>query len=227
MIWQRLKNKVLHSKKSACVHVDIRGVNDVCYNLCLLEEAQGKVVLQEKVLESISLDEIAQFLNPNIALVLCIHGKGVLSKKVWSDVEDLEQLTKSTYPNVKTNDFYLQKYGSDSPAFLTILRKDALKSIISPFLEKKIFFSSLYVGPFVCETLSPFLGSEGAHISIPLKNDALFIENGIVRKQGEVTESIENINIAGQSIEKEATLAYAGALNFYLRTHNVKNIRPR
>ncbi|KOY84385.1 hypothetical protein AD998_21200 [bacterium 336/3] len=158
----------------------------------------------------------------SIPWTICVTGKGIINKTINHQIEGLsiEQIANNAIPNIVLKDFYIQLYNKElgKTAFLSIIRKETIDSLLNDAGKEGVYIVELCLGGFICNTISSIL-TEWQNKDIFLENGHVSIKNDIVQSyQYQENNQIQNYTIGEEIIENTYLLAYATGLCFLIDT---------
>ncbi len=216
-MFEQLINKLKSTKKIGGVAIHILPSGEWEWGLCILENKNNVVDIVDFKQYTTSLDHLQKNLSADTPLFLCIDGKGILHKKQTDRHFTLQQML----PHAKSEEFYLQKYISESSFFASIIRKDHLHEILDQFEQLGFHVNQVSLGPFCIDTLIPLLDQptealEAQYYQVEIN------QHGILNLDKSLHEpSNQTYRIADTSINNEMLFAYASALAHFVPNDNI------
>jgi Tfp pilus assembly protein PilN len=153
----------------------------------LLEFKKTKKGVQVMSKKEFNIQSIqTKTIDKSLPCLLVIDGKSILHKQV-SDIEiDLEKIFKNHYGTSSFNEFYSQLYSTGAKEkYLSIIRRNTIDEIISPFEKMGVFLVEIFVGPFILEKISSLL-------SAILENEDMDIPGFTIKKNGDHIQFLKN-----------------------------------
>ncbi|MFI5203878.1 MAG: hypothetical protein ACHQF2_05225 [Flavobacteriales bacterium] len=117
------------------------------FNLVSIRKNKQNLQVVEQ-LTHISTDEAIQKLKGKTAIFLSVTGKGVLLKKMISFSESGAEILKQVVPNTQAQDFYAQSVRVTEQVFAGVIRTEWIEPWLEKFMQEKIYFSQIILGPF-------------------------------------------------------------------------------
>lgn len=171
-----------------------------------------------------------QFILPSIVkknkipLVVCITGKGLISKKATLPDNNInyEEILNQNLPAVNFNDFYAQIYpqhGCD--AFITIFRKEKVDSILKVIRETKNEVAEVFLGySFITDAVPITTLFE----SIQANNALIEFSNNCIESiKQEVNENNNVLKIEDLELNKTNVLGFALCFVYLLNATRLYN----
>lgn len=142
-----------HINKVAAVSVKVQG-DDMLFHYQILRLKKGEIipVKGEKLVQDIR--SLIKKITKRVPVVLHIHGKGILNRKVKYQ----ENYRHALLMNARLEDFYFTDYIDGEVVYSSVIRKDTVQDILHLFAEHQVEVISFGTGPFVAVPLIPLTG---------------------------------------------------------------------
>ena len=189
-------------------------------------------ILQSKknkltILESGSSEEklvLPAIISQNkIPLVVCIVGKGLISKKVTVKDQSFEEVLNQNLPAITLSEFYIQLYQQlHCDGFLSLFRKEQVDSVIEILKQTKLEIANVFLGyAFVSDTM-PLVTLFN---SIKTNGASLEFSNSCLEsiRQTPIDDIIETLDIEGISLTNKNVLGFALCFTYLLNTNHCHN----
>ena|GEM_PF-3332594 len=167
-----------------------------------------------------TIEAVAAAIPENSSVVLVVNGKGVIHRTFTLKSDDISEVIKTVFPDIKAEDFFCQLSKTTSSGILSLIRKDFVQDIIRQFEIKKINFLSLSLGPFVVADFFKVIGIHSSDLvfdyyHIETDNDG----NTMVYKI--LSENTNNIvDVSGEKVEGIYLNAYSVACIYLITVSN-------
>jgi len=187
------------------------------YTLVAVELTSTKEgIVVSRRFTDITFEELVKENSKKLPIYISISGKGIIHKKAKINEHTKEQeLLNQVLPNASLKDFYLQQsIISTNECWVSIIRKDALDTLLQEIKSFSLFSIHIYLGPFVLENVIPLLPS----VSILTTTQELIIENNHITHLDSlgVVASGDEYNIEGESINSHELIAFSSALSHFI-----------
>ena len=199
---------MLNPKKVFGIEYFISIDDEVTLNYSLLTLEKGIVKYKEK-----NEKELKQ-LDKNIPIAISICGKGILTKTL----EHSNQVPKEIFPNIKLDDFYLQK----EDEILCIARKDVIHEVIAAVVNEGFNVISVNLNGLAVKSVLPFIGKNIS--TIQLSNFSYEIENENLNSFSKQTAST-SYSIGDELIESKNLISYATAFQELLPNYETHSLQ--
>ncbi|MGN6645732.1 MAG: hypothetical protein ACTHJT_04300 [Cytophaga sp.] len=113
------------------------------YRLLVIKNSNGKITV-ENTQTTGNLEELKANLNADTPVILCITGKGIINKFVPGSQQD-----KNLFPGMDANEIVTQKYLTPTGYFLSLIRQETLKSILSDIRSAGFYTISVSLGSYI------------------------------------------------------------------------------
>ncbi|MDQ3191762.1 MAG: hypothetical protein M3Q58_09220 [Bacteroidota bacterium] len=213
-----LNSSVLKSKNIAGVEIVFLSEGGLHFNLVILKKAKSGIDVQNVYIGIKNIEELQNKLDLRLPINIVINGKGVIHKKViLNKGENENKLIEKVFPNAKINDFYLQKTElSGNTVFASLVRKKTIDELLATFTNKGYFFSAIFLGPFCINGIIPLINPSSENLSLGSFKFSLHNSEFIDDFQdNNFFLSNEKISIAGEEINQQAVIAFAGAFQYF------------
>lgn len=102
------KINIFKSQKCAGIHVNILSDSELDISCVILRNKKSILEIEESYYGIKNINELEEFLNPNIPVILSIGGKGIIHKtiQVNNGITGWEQ----AFPNIKMDEFNSQSF---------------------------------------------------------------------------------------------------------------------
>ncbi|UTW62100.1 hypothetical protein KFE98_19145 [bacterium SCSIO 12741] len=156
-----------------------------------------------RTLEDLPLDKLKQK-----RLFVSVCGKGVLSKELFTDSNDLEDLMKKAFPNITPEDFMTQVDAQEGSTQVSLLRLDQINPVLKELEAAGASVINMRLGPGV---LFPFLReSKPERVGYYSLN---WTDHGHVEASGPITDpNTDYLEYHGETLRGPQVLAYFSAL---------------
>jgi len=218
-------DNILKSKSSAGLEVILLPDGSYQLHLIILKKQQSTLVIEKQIAQLTSFSEVQQHIDLKAPLILIINGKGIVHRKLHRNENDTTAtLLGKLLPNANIEEFALQETAllSDE-VFVSVIRISVLNELIQELINHKITnLSACFLGPFVLTNLLPLLESN------VLDNGYFYTANfrlqiqqeQIVMVEASTTAPMEQYRIGNDLLSVELTIAFAGALSYFMGIHN-------
>jgi hypothetical protein len=181
---------------------------------CSLLKKSKQEINISKTIEVKTIKGLSQELPKNQHVALIINNHQVLSKSIDSEQKDLLKLVHKAFPNINSNEFYIEAIQEDNRYFLSICRKDYVQNLIEQYATQKIWVIDIALGNNAIKTISSLV-----------KNDSFYTSNSKLEKYQNQIMSIEKeldlnkklYDVNGLEISNQNLLAFSGALKIFLK----------
>lgn len=211
--------KIIQSAKVGVIEVFIREDGNQSFSLGIYEKKNNAVKAKDEFLAEKEFDVLLEKLkDKNIPLVLCIDGKGILSRKLNIGLEELDESVPSRIiPNANAGDFYFEgTFINETTSLVTMMRKTAIDPLIDKIKEKGFFVIELHIGPPVIGTLSGLLTGKDDTSEIQFRNYKLVIaKEGILDISSGGAGSGPNSENDPKIQDEDLMLLFAGACSYF------------
>ena len=193
--------------------------DEYCFNVVSLSERKKKLEIKH-CFEVSTSEEIKKTIKKDSAINLIINGKGVITKKISFNPADEDALLISKcLPGANTADFYFQKYMvSETVAYISVIRKQSLDTLLKFFAVNKILVVSVSLGPFSVENIFSLLSlNQYLEQQIQIGSFELNILSGKI-DQIKLAEKLSNqpLHMDGLDIKPSLAFAFVAAMGFYI-----------
>nr|WP_320120050.1 hypothetical protein [uncultured Marinifilum sp.] len=189
----------------------LKGSEDWQVDALELRRKNNQVKLLNKCEGIRSTEDIWVHIPPHSCLSLCISGNGVLLKTITK--EQWDNGIDSVLPNVKTEDFVIQRMDmADGRILIALMRRDMLSSILDQFSEHNLWVVDLWLGPICFHSLSSLFEKNSQDILLPGMQIQLL--NGKLQKfQKSSVNPDRYYRWGGEDLWGNHLLPYASALS--------------
>jgi hypothetical protein len=211
----KYNEKIIKSAKVGVIEI-LFGEEGSVFSLGVYEMKNNSVNSKEEILTEKDLDVLlGKIKDKGLPFVLCVDGKGILSRKLNIAVEDLDVTTPSRIiPNANAEDFYFEGIPvSETSSIVTMMRRSMIDETLEKIKAKGIFITELHLGPLVIGTLASVLIGNSDTKEIEFRKHKL-----IVAKEGIIEVSLQSAVGSQQSaveIVDEKLLTIAGACSYF------------
>lgn len=158
-----------------------------------------------------SIEEIVVAIPENSSVVLVVNGKGVIHRTVALKSDEISEVIRSVFPDIKAEDFFSQLTQTATSGILSLVRKDFVLEIIQPFEIKKINFLSLSLGPFITADFFKVISMHSSDLLFDYYHLQTDSEGNIVTYKI-LTESSNHVtDVSGEKVEGVYMNTYAAA----------------
>lgn len=181
-----------------------------------LEKKKGTIVAERQLSGSEAYEEFKKDADRNIPVVLSLHGKGVLVKKLSSaQPVDQAKIVQTVLPNAQPGDFYVQQTPSPQGDWVSLVRRSQADEILAKLYADGFGVIRIALGPFALEPLSDWMDTDQ-----PVQAGRYTL--GVVRGAIATVSSGEQVpgaisRLGDESIGGQFLLSYAAAFNFLLK----------
>ena len=216
----RIKDTLTRFNKAAGIEIILLPDDAYDIRLIVVYIEKKKILIEKKVLSFKKLEELKNYILPDVPVSLTINGRGVLHKKVANHSGDDQGLLQAILSNAKISDFYLRKSDAEAETMVSLVRKDAVDKILRDIKKLGLYVVHADLGAMSAVSMLSLVSSlprnsykiaEHSYLLNPQKN----IQN-YSYSAAEVAEN-KTINIAGEEIEEQLFLCYAIACNLVLK----------
>lgn len=212
---------IIQSKTAVGVEVILLPENAYEINVVILKKVKSILAIEKQKEGIVSFEELAQFIDPKLPIILVLNGKGIIHRKVTFSENDTQvTLLNKVLPNANLNEFDLQQTSiSSSQGFVSIIRSNILNEIIEQLKKNKLTgIAGCLLGPFVINNLLPLINTD------IISNEQLrFSAYQLQIREQQITdvgsseeEGEEAIEIGSDSIKPKLLIAFAAALSYFL-----------
>jgi hypothetical protein len=211
----KLKEQFFGLTKVAGVEA-ILNQEGIVFNLLVLEKKKSLISIVSKEEGIKDSNELIKLIPKDTPVALCLNGRGIINRKIPDgtykhDIEILSQVL----PNAKVEDFYIQKIQSFNSIFISVIRKSTVDEVNSTFTSIGIPVISCSVGPFVLQSVLPFVTTDIAKVS--LGNLGIAINNKkIVDFVPSIEVDNEEIKIGDDILKVGLIIAYSVAIDLFI-----------
>ena len=141
------------------------------YFLLEIKKTNTELLISHKK-ELNGLGEVAEALNTQHPIFVCVNTPDVLTKKVDNvNTTNCEALVDQAFPNLDLDNFYYELIHQAGNAIVTISKKESIDGLIKRFQESKIKISKFSLGISAIENVLRYVEDElivvpNYHISI-------------------------------------------------------------
>ena len=137
-------HKLLSIKQVVGLQARILSDGKMEFSRIELKREKGSIRTANQIKKE-SEEELFENLKPKLPLVICISGKGILSKKLLND--QAIQLS-AVLPGAKEEDFYIQTHFVDEThSLVSIVRKSQADNLLQKFKQNGFEVVDLVIGP--------------------------------------------------------------------------------
>ncbi|MCB0395290.1 MAG: hypothetical protein KDD36_01475 [Flavobacteriales bacterium] len=105
-----------------------------------------------------SIEELKQHVSPGLPVSICLHGKGIMHKKVTAFEGDYVDLLPQILPNARLKDLLVQiQPGERTAPCVSATRKDQLEKWLHIFSEAGLDVVNVTLGPLLMDHVLPLL----------------------------------------------------------------------
>jgi hypothetical protein len=214
MIDNLLHIKLFKPKKILGITCDILADESYVWRYCILQQTKNSVT----VIKSNTIKELSELKKEKLSLVpvyLSIEGKGVIHKKVKSDSENPS--IYQVIPNALPDDFCISEIPSDNNlAFVSIVRRDVVDTILSQFIELGLHVLQVRVGSFHLAFLQEWFSGMPEKLAA---GNMMYTFDNNSHKLKDFTKTDQPVNngyaVAGENISSEYISSFTNALSFF------------
>lgn len=171
------------------------------------------------VADSFSLgspEELLKKLPKNQHLSLVFNNEHVLSKWVDFNNDDLIKAAHKAFPNINSNDFYIEALQIGKRALVAVCRRSYVDALIEEYRKLNFYVIDFHLGNFVINSVAQFTTNQFLYTS----NSKVTINNSQVKsieKNGEINHD-SSFKLNGLVANARNLLSIAAALHCFL--HN-------
>lgn len=214
---------IIQSKTSVGIEVILLPDNAYEINVVVLKKIKS-ILITEKQKHGISFEELAQFVNPRLPIILVLNGKGIIHRKIsFSESDTPITMLNKVLPNANPNEFDLQQtIISSSQIFVSLIRSNIINEVIEQLRKNKLTnVAGCLLGPFVINNLLPLINTD------IISNEQLrFGTYQLQIREQQITEITiaeseklnESILIGEDQIHPKLVIPFAAALSYFLGT---------
>ncbi len=182
-----------------------------------LVKQSKKELHQEETLIVSSIEDVSEKLSKNRHAFLVINSDKVLSKTLTSEQKDAIKLVYKAFPNINIEHFYYEVLSEKRTHFISICRKDYVKSLVEEYLQSKIFITNVSLGNSLISTLKSFIDSKEVFSSnalIKIKDDSII--------SIDKTQSNNNkfYDVNGLRVSCAEILSFSAAIQSFLKKNS-------
>lgn len=151
-----------------CTGLELRMQADGSYlgKVCAVSVRKNLLNIDQKVEVAGTLDTILKKIPRDRPLAVTLTGKGILTRKIAGGTGDEERLLNEAFPNIKTDQFYVQDFEGEEGVFVTVVRKDVADTVLAAFDREGLAVLTITAGPFVLSHILPQLNTYDNEICI-------------------------------------------------------------
>ncbi|MBD3639226.1 MAG: hypothetical protein HUJ25_17855 [Crocinitomicaceae bacterium] len=132
------------------------------YHILKLKKGEIFPIKSEKLVPDIRT--LIKKISKKIPVVLHIHGKGILNRKVNYQ----ENYRHALLMNARLEDFYFTDYIDNETVYSSVIRKDTVREVLELFKDQNVEVVSFGTGPFVAVPLFEFTGKDAITVDSTL-----------------------------------------------------------
>lgn len=187
-------------------------------NYVLLKKRKGILKIISSSADIKGLEKFITIANKEIPLSISISGKGIISKKgALSENENENSLLHKALPNANKEDFYVQKIGmTNDQAIISAARKSIVDELLHNLHNAGYFIVDVSFGPFAIVPLFHLLNFSGGDSLNFCGNRMQFINGELNDYHYEVSNSNEQIEIAGEILDERCLNSFASGLSYFI-----------
>jgi hypothetical protein len=183
----KYNEKIIKSTKVGVIEILFGDEGTAVFSFGVYEIKNNSVKPKEEIHAEKDLDVLlTKIKDKSLPFVLCVDGKGILSRKLNIAVEDLDETAPSRIiPNANAEDFYFEGIPvSETSSIVTIMRRSVIDETLEKIKAKGIFITELHLGPLVIGTLSSVLIESSDTKEIEFRNYRLILgRDGLLEVQ--------------------------------------------
>ena len=200
---------LLKANKVAGVELFI-SESGLMFSVSVLEKKAGKIHLLSGY-DNLDVEQFKQKVDKNIPLYISIDGKGVLHKSVvYTEEEANSVLLGKVLPGADENNFYVQGTGG---AFVSVVRRDILDSVLSELKSLGYYFVGAALGPFAVDKVAALIEEKTINTSAYTLKIG---EGKIVSFAKKEVGSGLKVNIGGEQIAEVDVLSFVSGLVYFV-----------
>lgn len=205
-----IKRWVGQYPKVAGLEITFLGEERFLFHLIVLKKEKNSVKVLTSQLNLNTLEQLPDYLEPNIPLVLLLDGKGVIHKKLDNLSENPAAILQAVLPNASLSDFIFSTYQEKTFNWLSIVRRPVVDDLLLQIQSLGYSPIQLLLGPFALRHILTFLPKDTRLLSIGNYN--LIIDHGgILHLEKSALIADNTINLAGENINMQLLPAFAAA----------------
>lgn len=212
---------IIQSKIAAGVEVILLPENAYEINIVILKKVKSILTIEKQKEGIESFEELAQFIDPKLPIILVLNGKGIIHRKVsFSESDTQVTLLNKVLPNANLNEFDLQETSiSSSQGFVSLIRSSSINEIIEQLKRNKLTgIAGCLLGPFVINNILPLINTDIiSNEQLRFSTYQLQIREQQITDIGSTEEQVEEaIQIGDDRIQPKLLIAFAAALSYFL-----------
>ena len=201
-----------HINKIAAVSLKIEGDRQV-FHYQIFSLKKGEMMLSKKEKHITDMRSLIKKITKKIPIVLHIHGKGILNRKVANK----ENYRHALLMNARLEDFYFTDYAEEDIVYSSVIRRDLVADILEQFKEHSVEVISFGTGPFTAAIAVPYTSKD----YITVDNIKVFTENDIIRTFDKSEEHRETTFIDEDQYDHEIVGALSLAIQHFYPSEKV------
>ncbi|MEL6636636.1 MAG: hypothetical protein AAFW73_17305 [Bacteroidota bacterium] len=152
----------LRPKRYAGVEMG-QGATSYYYHLVVLEEEKGEIKTLRTKRELGSMEALVEALeDKGLPIFLSLNIRGILHKLVPGTNHGEAELLATVLPNAEEQEFWLQRQTGPDGVWASLVRRDAVQTVLDEFAAQELWVNQLLLGPFAVTPLWSFLDRKEA-----------------------------------------------------------------
>ncbi|MDN4165467.1 hypothetical protein QWY31_08145 [Cytophagales bacterium LB-30] len=210
-----IKNTILQFNEITSLHIHTYPDGQVVYYGCTVKK-KGDEILITSSFEHTDISKTVGAIPVNKPIYLTIDGRGVLHKQVVTRPIKIENVL----PQTKLQDFYIQQYLEEGRDYISLIRKETLNSILSPFAN--FYIAGIYLGPFSVLSHSDWLlNSERSIQTIGVKIGSIDLQKNLEFNQQRPSGSFQ---LGDETYPNASLIPFATALLHWFNKNTIQFI---
>lgn len=200
--------------------VELHALSDAGYrcHYCIIVRKKDELQIESKKTVEGPLVSILERLPKNLAVALCLTGKGIIHKNgQFNQQAEAEQILQQAFPSVDTKDFYVQQYEQEGNGLISIIRKQPVDELVEKLQRAGLNIYALSLGAMPTVAVWPQLNIYGTEILFDGHEFSLSASKAFVAyKANPEVKSNFPIKIEQEVIPEAYLVAYASAFQLLL-----------
>lgn len=180
---------------------------------CEISQEKDTVKIKQTFRYNGEIDQLSTYVTGKYPVVVLLDGKGILHKESLLTNNENQPIEKQLFPGIDVSDFWVQTSSlQKEKKYVSIGRKDQVKSLITALQENGFLIAACYFGPFAIDLFGSHIQAVNDRIIIPgwelqITDDGL---NGLRRTDKEESGKIA---FSGEEIDSDVFAVYCSVLD--------------
>ena len=221
-----ISDKLLKNSSVVGLECFFHSNDKIEFRLVILKKEKEKISIQLSNEKIESEDDLLNLIPSSIPVIIVVNGNIIIHKKIQvKEANEENVILHKIFPNANATDFYLQKSELlfDSTCFISVIRKEPLDNLLAKLFNGGYFILHCSFGPFVIESITPFLTFESK-----TEDDILLSDYKLRILQRRIFDfellrtnriPLRSFEVEGMALKENLLIPFASAFEYFLEAY--------